>query len=119
MKTISRGRLSGLVVALLLGASVAACGGFSSTPLPVGVDKARDTFAPIAACAAKSGFEIAQHPDSVNVQVEPGIWVQYMIQGPSYNMVVVLSGDVPEGERAARMTAAKKKGDEIFACATH
>ena len=104
-------------VTLGLGLLVAACGGTYVYPLPMSGDLARGYFAPLAACAGQQGFQVAQHPTSVNVRVDPSIWVQFMVQGPAYNMVVVLSGDIPEPERPARAGAAKAKGDALFACA--
>lgn len=102
-----------LAIALL----TAACGGMHTYPLPVSAANAHRTFAPISACAGRQGYQVALHADSINVRVDPLVWVQFMIQGPAYNMVVVVSGDVPEHERAARAAAAKAKGDALFACA--
>ena len=114
--TIKR-HIAGAGVTAGLGLLAAACGGMYVYPLPISGDVAHGYFAPLAACAGQQGFQVAQHPTSVNVRVEPSIWVQFMVQGAAYNMVVVVSGDVPEPERPARAGAAKAKGDALFACA--
>lgn len=106
------------LAAVVASVAIIGCGGVQSYPLPVSADDARYTFAPLKACASQQGLQISEHPDSVNVRYDASTWVQFMIQGPSYNMVVVMMGtSVPEPERPARLAAAKAKGDELFACA--
>jgi hypothetical protein len=103
-------------LALGLAMLAVGCGGWQSYPLPVSAGEAHHTFAPLGACASQAGLKFVTFPEAVNVRYE-GTWVQFMIQNGAYNMVIIVSTDVPEPDRPARLVAAKAKGDELFACA--
>src|SRR5262245_1195092 len=111
--------------------SIAAAAVFALTPLfsgcvaavhsyslPLSGADARGYFAPIATCATQRSLQSVKHHDSVNVRAVPGAWVQYMAQNGAFNMVVVVE-DGSGGPEAVhrRVAAAKRRGDEIFACA--
>lgn len=96
----------------------AGCGTVKQYRLPVSGFAARSTFAPLAACATQQHLEAVEHPDSFNVRFDPETWIQYMIQGDQYNMVIIVGKGVPEEQREARAISAKQKGDELFGCAT-
>jgi hypothetical protein len=87
---------------------LSACAAASSYRLPINGAEAPRYFQPIGVCAGEAGLTSIQHPSSVNVKYNDSVWIQYMVQGEAYNMVVV--GEDPALE-------AKKKGDEIFSCA--
>lgn len=118
-RSSSLARLASALAALLVGCGIlAGCSGMASYPLPFSAVDAPRSFAPLRVCASQQGLEAVVHQgSSVNVKIEGGTWVQYMIQNADYNMVVILGGGIPEAERANRMSAAKAKGDELFACA--
>lgn len=110
--------LSIVVVALVCISLVFSCGAAKSYRLPVGVDKARQTFAPIAACADRVGLTISEHPDSIHIRLDDTAWIQYMIQNQQYNMVLIVDEKkVPQNELQKKFDEARAKGDEIFACA--
>ncbi|APR82359.1 Hypothetical protein A7982_07708 [Minicystis rosea] len=111
-------RLLTSIIAVAASLSLVGCGGFRSYALPVSAAEGPAFFAPIAACASSENLQSVRHSDSLNVKAVPGVWVQYMVQPPAFNMVVVVedSAGGPEAV-AARAAAAKAKGDEIFACA--
>lgn len=96
--------------------SLAACGTFQSYRLPMSSFEGYSTFAPIAAAANQAGYVVAEHRDSVNVQVDPDIWAQFMIQGTQYNMVLIMTNDdkVTPEQRDVRFVQAKSKADEIW-----
>lgn len=96
----------------------AGCGTVKQYRLPVSGFAARSTFAPLAACATQQHLEAVEHPDSFNVRFDPETWIQYMIQGDQYNMIIIVGKGVPEEQREARAISAKQKGDELFGCAT-
>lgn len=109
--------LNGLLVlgsAALLGQG---CGTVESYRLSVAADVAPQYFSPIAACADQRKLTVARHPTSIHVASDDATWVQFMIQGASFNMVIVVDGSVPEDVRPARLKEARAKGEEIFACA--
>src|SRR5262245_61653748 len=108
-------RLSSILALATLSAVFAGCGAIHSYPLVPPPRGPRSAFPGIAACAAAQNLQIAQHPDSVNVQVDPGVWVQFMDQANGFNMVVVVTQSSPEADARAR--AAKAKGDALYACA--
>jgi hypothetical protein len=108
----------GFVAALLALAPLAGCAAVHSYALPLSGAEARAYFDPIAVCASQRNLDNVKHPNSVNVRAVPGAWVQYMVQNGGLNMVIVVddgSGG-PETVRH-RSLAAKRRGDEIFACA--
>lgn len=105
----------GLCSALI---AVAGCGTVKQYRLPMSGLAARSTFAPLAACATQQHLESVEHPDSFNVRYDPDTWIQYMIQGDLYNMVIIVGKGVPEEQREGRAMTAKQKGDELFGCAT-
>ena len=96
----------------------AGCGTIKQYRLPVPGHAARSTFAPLAACATQQHLEAVEHSDSFNVRFDPDTWIQYMIQGDQYNMVIIVGKAVPEPQRESRAMSAKQKGDELFGCAT-
>lgn len=103
---------------LVLGSVVVlGCGSFASYRLPVSATQAPGTFAPLAACASQQSLTAVEHPTSVNVRFDPTTWIQYMIQGEQYNMVIIVNNDVPPDQRPAKTSSAKAKGDELWACA--
>ncbi len=108
-------RLASILVLSALPVVLAGCGGFHSYPLVPPRDGPRSTFPGIAACAAAQKLQVARHPDSINVQVDPGVWVQLMDQPSGFNMVVVVTQSSPDAD--ARAGAAKAKGDALYACA--
>lgn len=95
-------------LAVILAACSSACVAAASYRLPIQGAEGPRYFQPIGVCAAEAGLSSVQHPSSVNVKYNDAIWIQYMVRGDSYDMVVV--GEDPALE-------AKKKGDELFACA--
>lgn len=99
-------RQSALVV--VLAACSSACVAAASYRLPIQGAEAPRYFQPIGVCAGEAGLSSVQHPTSINVKYNDAIWIQYAVRGDAYDMVVV--GEDPALE-------AKKRGDEIFACA--
>lgn len=93
------------------------CGTISSYRLPLSGHQASATFSPLAACASAQSLTAIEHSTSVNVRYDGNTWIQFMIQGDQYNMVIIVSNDVPPDQRAARTSSAKAKGDELWACA--
>jgi hypothetical protein len=104
-----------LLLALPVLAAIAGCGPMRVYPLVPPKDGARSTFTGIAACAARENYKIAQHPDSVNVETDKGVWVQFMDQSNGFNMVIVTMDSSPETQ--AKADAAKAKGDALYQCA--
>lgn len=102
----------------LAASALGACAASQSHPLSVSATEGRALFTSIATCAADRKVEAVQHPDSVNVRATAGAWAQFMAQGSQFNLVVVVD-DSTGGPQAMqeRAAAAKKTGDEIFACA--
>lgn len=98
-----------LIAALV---ALAGCGPIQSYPLAAPPSGARATFDPLLACAQEQKLQAVKHPDSVNVHVEGGAWVQFMDQAHGFHMVVVGAADPGAAE------AAKHQGDAIYACAT-
>lgn len=78
---------------------------------------AKANFGPIVSCAGEAGFQSTQDEDAVNVLLGDGAAVSYVDRTTSFDMLVTVGASVPEAERADKMSAAKKKGDEIWACA--
>lgn len=116
MKPARAGSL-GLVLSLL-STTLLGCLSVASFRLPVPASQARATFAPLTRCAAAQGLRAAEHASSLNVRYDASTWIQFMIQNDHYNLLISVSHDVPEEQRAAQTTAAKQKGDELLACAT-
>lgn len=104
-----------LGVALLV---LPGCGTFKQYRLPVPGYAARGTFLPLAGCATQQHLESVEHQDALNVRYDPETWIQYMIQGDAFNMVIIVGKGIPEPQRESHAMAAKQKGDELFACAT-
>jgi len=110
-----RGAMRILIATLALALLASACGTARSYRLPLDAMQARDTFAPIAAVAGEMGYQNTEHPDSINVQVDDATWIQFMVQEPQYNMVVIVDDKaVPPSELDQRFWDAKAKGDEIW-----
>lgn len=107
-----------LLATLIPLALLSACGTARSHRLPVSATEARSTFAPIASCADGQGLRYVEHPDSVHVKMDDTTWIQYMIQNQQYNMVIIVDDKKVQGpDLEAKFTAAKAKGDELWACA--
>lgn len=115
MKKAARGSVGWFLLLLTVG--LFGCGSAASFRLPLSVTQAPRSFAPLASCAAAQSLTAIEHPTSVNVRFDPSTWIQYMIQGEQYNMVIVVGNDVPPDQRQARTSTAKTKGDELFSCA--
>ena len=98
--------------------AVSGCGTIKQYRLPMSGFAARGTFAPLAACATQQHLESVEQSDSFNVRYDSETWIQFMIQGDQYNMVVIVGKGIPEAQREGHAIAAKGKGDELFACAT-
>lgn len=98
----------------LLGSLAVSCGTTRSYPLNTPAAAAPGYFAPLGACATQKGLTFAQHPSSLNVRFDAQIWIQYMVQGAAFNMVLVMDQSVTD---EAKIGAAKAKGDEIYSCA--
>lgn len=104
-----------LIALLIVPAALAGCGVMQSHPLaapPPNRGGPRATFDPLLACAQEQKLQAVKHPDSVNVRLDGGAWVQFMDQPNGFNMVVVGAADV------AAADAAKHRGDAIYTCAT-
>jgi hypothetical protein len=108
-------RLAMIAAVLVLPAALAACGAVHSYPLVPPKEGPQSVFPGLVACAAAQHHPYARHPDSVNVEVDPGVWVQYMDQPNGFNMVVVVIKSSPDAQ--ARAEQAKAKGDAIYRCA--
>jgi hypothetical protein len=108
-------RISFLTILLALPAVLAGCGAIQSYPLVPPTTGPQSTFPGLVACAARQHYQTAQHSDSVNVQVDPGVWVQFMDQPTGFNMVVLVTEKSPDAD--ARAKAAKAKGNDLYACA--
>ena len=107
-------------LAISAAAMLGGCGGYQSYRLPVDPITAYSMFPALGGCATARNLQSVEHPapnGSVNVKYDPATWIQYMVQEPAFNMVLLLDKSVPEPERQGRYQAAKQKGDEIFACA--
>lgn len=102
---------------LLTAVGMTSCGTVASYRLPLTAYDAPRSFAPLAACASNQGLTPIEHSTALNVRFDPATWIQYMIQGEQYNMVIIVGNDVPPDQRPARVSAAKAKGDELFVCA--
>lgn len=103
---------------IALSTALLGCMSVASFRLPVPANQARSTFAPLTRCAAAQGLTSAEHASSLNVRYDPSTWMQFMIQNDHFNLLISVSHDVPEGQRSARTTSAKQKGDELLTCAT-
>jgi hypothetical protein len=103
-------------IALMLSCvcALAGCGAVRSYPLPMPRGGPQAIFPAIADCATAQRLPISRHPDSVNVEVDPGVWVQFMDQG-QLNMVIVVMQSGPDAN--VRADGARQKGDAIYRCA--
>jgi hypothetical protein len=97
--------------------ALAGCGTFHSYRLPMDAVEGYSTFAPIASVAQQMGYVVVEHRDSVNVQFDADIWMQFMVQGTQFNLVLLKMGEnkEPPEQIEARFQAAKAKADEIWA----
>ena len=96
---------------------LAACGSAQTYPLSVSGAQAPGYFAAIKTCAGQSSLSASDAMNGVNVDVDAGTQLQFLVQGPSFNLVVWVKDSVPEGQRPERASAGKSKADEIMACA--
>jgi len=103
-----------LALLALLATLAVSCAATRSYPLSTPASAASGYFAPLGACATQRGLTFAQHPTSLNVRYDAQIWIQFMIQGSAFNMVLVMDQGVTD---EAKIGAAKAKGDEIYSCA--
>lgn len=95
-------------LSLALSLLLSGCAAAASYRLPISAADAPRYFQPIGVCANEAGLSSVQHPSSVNVKYNDSVWIQYMVSNQTYDMVIV--GEDPAQD-------AKKKGDELFACA--
>lgn len=100
-----------------LGAGLCGCAGVRSYPLPVAAAEARALFAPLVQCGAAEGFQADEHPDAIHVRYDESSWMQFMIQGSAFNLVLIVDPSLPPAELTAKDTAVKTKADSLFACA--
>lgn len=96
---------------------LAACGSAQTYPLSVSGAQAPGYFGALKTCAGQASLSASDTMNGVNVDVDAGTQLQFLVQGPSFNLVVWVKDTVPEGERPARTTAGKTKADELMACA--
>lgn len=92
-----------------------ACGTAKSYRLPVSGAEARQSFAPIGACAGQKGYESFEHEDGVHVKIDDEAYIYYKFGLENdFNMSVHLMDDPAP---PARFSKVKGIGDQIWSCA--
>ncbi|MBJ6761692.1 hypothetical protein JGU66_13025 [Myxococcaceae bacterium JPH2] len=100
--------------------SLAACGASKYYSLPVDSSRATETRSNLAACATQQGLESQpMDPDGVSVRYDAASTLYYRYDGSdTYTLQVVVDDKaVPAPELDARFTAARQKGEALYACA--
>lgn len=106
-------RLSLMLPALV---AFAGCAASQTYRLPMDASDAHSSFAQLAYVASNMGLQYAEHPTALNVKYDETTWIQYMVQGQQFNMVIVVDDKlVPPDQQPAKFSEAKGKGDEIWA----
>ena len=110
MKSILR-KLSVLIFLV-----VAACAGMQSYPLGLRANAAPKFFPSLKAAAEARHMLVSEHPNSLNVNVAEGDWLQYMVQRDQINLVVKTGTDGKTSEQVQkRQTELKAVSDELVA----
>lgn len=74
-------------------------------------------FEPLTRCADAEQLPHTLMPDSLHVQLKPGIWAQFTPRRTGYTVHIVVNDGSGGGDREGSFAAAKRKSEALFACA--
>ncbi|MBA3549686.1 MAG: hypothetical protein H0T76_24675 [Nannocystis sp.] len=74
-------------------------------------------FEPLIVCATAERLTFQLKPGALHVLVKPGIWAQFTPRRSLYTLVLVVDDGSSGGDREGNIAAAKRKSEELFACA--
>ena len=74
-------------------------------------------FEPLIACATAERLVFRVEPDTLHVQLKPGISAQYTPRQSGYSVVITVDDGSAGGDREGHFAAAKRKSELLFTCA--
>lgn len=74
-------------------------------------------FEPLIACATAERLVFRVEPDTLYVQLKPGISAQYTPRRSGYSVVITVDDGSGGGDLEGHFAAAKRKSELLFTCA--